>query len=108
MFSHMDRGSLKVLRPYLRGTGLCRIDRLFVAPANLFHEARSAPGLRGGEQQMDVVSHQHVGVDGAFEAGGECAQSCQEHLPVVFVKKALRLAAAATNYVQGSAGRWVI
>jgi len=49
---------------------------------------------------VDVIAHQDVGVNGAFEARGVLAQPPQEGQPVALAKKALGVFAPTANHVQ--------
>ena len=79
-----------------------------MALAQCAHQPRGASVIRRGKQQVEVVSHQYIGVDSAFEARRVLAQPFQECQAVPLVKKALRLSAAAPHHVQGNSGRMAI
>lgn len=52
-------------------------DIAHVAPAQRLHHRRDLAGRRRCQQQVHVVGHQHVGVDGAAEAPGDVPQLVQ-------------------------------
>lgn len=60
------------------------IDILDVALAQVLHQQGGAISLLGGQQKMDMVGHEHVGMDGAAIFPGHITQ-CLEISYVVFV-----------------------
>jgi hypothetical protein len=47
------------------------VDVLDVALTQMLHQKRCAAAGLGSQQQMNVIGHQHIGVDSAAKAVGE-------------------------------------
>jgi hypothetical protein len=58
------------------------IEKADVAASHGLHHLRQAGGGLGRGQQMKVVVHQHIGVDGNTELAGVLLQQVQHHLVV--------------------------
>ena len=62
------------------------IERPHVAAPQRLHHVRDAVGGFGREQQMQVVAHQHVGVDGDLGQARLLADSLQETPPILVIQ----------------------
>ena len=100
----MDRGDLECLIPPHRWVIGHRLNRSFVRLANGAHEPCGALPIRRSQKQVDMVSHQHISMDGAFEVAGRFAEVFQKREPIPVVEKTLRMAASAAHHVQANPG----
>ena len=80
------------------------VDVLHVALSQVFHQQDGALFARVCEQQMYVVGHQHVGMDGATELVGELFDVLQVELVVLFAVETDRAVIATLDDVPGNAG----
>jgi len=66
-----------------------------IAPPKRLHEARDRLRPASGDHEMEMVRHQHVGVEGASFGRQRLTQPLQENLPVVITEE-YRLPVVAT------------
>jgi hypothetical protein len=79
------------------------IEVLDVALPQVAHEPRARIHRLRSEQQMDVVRHQAVGMDGAVVPLGQLPQMRQIHQVVVIVPEASNSIVAALDNMDGNA-----
>ena len=80
------------------------VDVLHVALPQVFHQHSGAIFARACEQQVNVVGHQHAGVDGATELVGKLFEIVQLELIILFAVETDRAVIAALQAVPGNAG----
>ena len=74
--------------PQRAATLVGAVDILDVTLSEVFHQQGCAVWILWGEQQVDVVGHQHVSVNNAVELVGKFLQVMQVELVILFGMKA--------------------
>lgn len=80
------------------------VDVLDIALPEVLHQERCTGGFGGGEQQVHVIGHEHVRVDGAAEALREFAQVVPVEEVVFLGEEAHATVVAALDDVQRDTG----
>jgi hypothetical protein len=76
-----------------------------IAPAERLHHARQAQGRLRRRQQMHVVGHQHIGMDGAAMARRRLGEPRAIELVVLVAKEHGLAVVAALDQMQGLIGQ---
>jgi hypothetical protein len=84
----LDQRGLVAAIPQGAGAPVGAIDVLDVAAAHRDEQPRHRAGVRRAEEQMDVIGHQHVGVETAALPPQRLVQPAKIGVPVLLVEEA--------------------
>ena len=90
--------------PQAAGAAVEAVDVLHVATTDGLHEARGGCGFSGGHQEVHVVGHEDVGVDGTAPIASRLFEPVEVAVVVLFSEKAGLAIDAALDDVQRGFG----
>lgn len=100
----LDDAGLEAALPQGSGTPVGPVDVLHVAAAYRLHQAAGSIGRFRRDQKMNVVGHQHIGMDGAAVIGSRFLQPMEVAVIVLLGEETRLPIDAALHEVLGQVG----